>query len=120
MKSNENFEERTDDEKLVMSKMMLAHSSEKVDKLIDGLTSAKLKRVLKLVSHAHLADALLDRNINYNPGEVEKDLIDSIFSLQECVFGHQALLKELKGEDSPENSGIETTNLTVSLEDTNE
>lgn len=112
------FDDIPIEDKIIMSKNMVGHGTEKVEKLIDNLSSAGLKRVLKIVSHCHLADALLDRNINFSLSEDEQNLIDSIFALQETVFGHQALIQESENTDNPESS-IET-DLTVSLEDTNE
>ncbi len=112
------FDDVPNEDKVTMSKIMVAHGTEKVEKLIDKLSSAGLKRVLKIVSHCHLADALLDRNINFNLNEDEQNLIDSIFALQETVFGHQALVQEVENTDIHE-ANIET-DLTMSLEENNE
>jgi hypothetical protein len=112
------FDDSSIEDKINMSKLMVAHGTDKVEKLVDSLSSAGLKRVLKIVSHCHLADALLDRNINFNLSKAEQDVIDSIFALQETVFGHQALIQESENTDNLESS-IQT-DLTMSLEDNNE
>lgn len=112
------FDDIPIEDKIIMSKNMVGHATEKVDKLVDGLSSAGLKRVLKIVSHCHLADALLDRNINFHLSEPEQNLIDSIFALQETVFGHQALTQEAE-ENNNSDTSIET-DLSISLEDKNE
>lgn len=120
MISEEEFKSIPNEQKVIMSRAMLGHATEKVEKIVDSLSSSSLKRVLKIVSHTHLADALLDKNINFNLDEKEQTLIDSIFALQETVFGHQALLQSIKGEEeNPENSGLEQTDLTTSLEENN-
>jgi hypothetical protein len=112
------FDDIPIEDKIIMSKNMVGHGTEKVEKLIDKLSSAGLKRVLKIVSHCHLADAMLDRNINFNLSEDEQNLIDGIFALQETVFGHQALVQESENTNNTESS-IET-DLSMSLEENDE
>jgi Zn-dependent oligopeptidase len=119
MKSNETtpFDSLPNEQKELMSKMMVAKSVETVEKTIDDFTSANLKRVLKILSHVHFANAILERD-NPNLEEKEQNLIDYIFNLHETVLGHQALLNEIKGEqENPENSGLEQTSLETSLEE---
>ncbi len=104
------------EQKLTMSKAMLAHGAEKVQKNVDELTSSSLKRVLKVICHVHLADELLEKKVDISLNEKEQMLIDNIFALQETVFGHQALVHEIeKGTGLDNNTNIETT-----LEITNE
>jgi hypothetical protein len=122
MKSNselKDFNSLNNNEKFNVSKDLLLQEALKVAKNIDDLTSSSLKKVLKMVSHTHLADALLERKVDLALEEKEQKLIDNIFSLQELVFGHQALMQELNNLDKT-NSGIGEVDLNVSLkEETN-
>ena len=106
------------EEKFNASKELLVRESANVASKIDNLTSSSLKKVLKMVCHTHLADALLEREVNLKLEKKEQRLIDNIFSLQELVFGHQTLMKEIN-ESEQQNSGIEEINLNVSLEENN-
>jgi hypothetical protein len=96
MKSN--FDDLTSEEKLKTSESMLMYGSGKVNELIDGLTSSSLKKVLKFVSHIHLADTMLSKTVDTKLSEKEQKLIDQIFALQENVLGHQALQEEIMNE----------------------
>jgi hypothetical protein len=120
MKSNslpQAFEEMSNEQKLEGSKFLVNTGIDTVGKAIDELTSSSLKRVLKVVSHIHFAEALVEKNGDYNLNEKEQNLIDKIFALQETVFGHQALVKEISENDN--NSTDMTTDLTTSLEENN-
>jgi hypothetical protein len=123
MQSKKDFDSLPDEQKLTMSRIMVASASEKVAKLTDELSSAGLKRVLKLVSHVHIADAILGREQKFDISEKEQVLIDTIFNLQETVFGHQTLKEELERNADPvQEEGIETVNNEIDLtqEDINE
>lgn len=107
--SNENPEtldkpEPTLDDKLVMSQVMVGHSVDKVSKQIDNLSSSGLKRVLKIISHVHFGEAVL----GLTPIQLKEDeqvLVDSIFELQETVFGYTALKQEAD-QKSNNDSGL--------------
>jgi hypothetical protein len=97
MKSD--FTDLTPEEKLETAKSMLRHSSEKVAKTIDALTSSSLKKILKFTTHVHFAEAILEKKIDRELNPTEQKLIDYIFSLQEDVMGFQQLQKELMEDD---------------------
>ena len=110
------FDDLSDEEKLVFARAQLGHGRDKVDSLINDLTSSKLKRVLKLVSHIHLADAHLGVNSNFNLSEEEKVLVDTIFALQEDVMGYEVLASEINKKQQEDGQ----VDLETSLETTNE
>jgi len=116
MKSNDPMMEGVpNEEKVTMAKIMVAHSSEKVAKAIDGLTSASLKRVLKAITHTHLADAILEKETKFDLSEEESSLIDTIFALQETVMGASTLIQEV--ENGSQENGLEQVSLTTTLEE---
>ena len=131
MKSKEGqvpFDQMPDEDKLMMSKIMLDSGARQIDKAIDEFTSANLKRVLKILSHVHIANAILDKEENIELNDKEKDLIDKIFALHESVMGHKLLQDEIEKSSSDNleaniESSLESnlsTNLETSLEDNNE
>lgn len=67
----------------------------KVSNEIDQLTSSELKRVLKTVTHVHMADSFLGGE-DVVLKENEQSLIDNIFQLQESVLGSLQLQNEIK------------------------
>ena len=81
----------------------VARSMEKVGPQIDKLTSASLKRVLKTVTHVHLAEHITQgKQMELN--ETEQNLVDHIFGLQENVLGYMQLDREINGTKQEENN----------------
>jgi hypothetical protein len=83
----------------------VARGMEKVGPALDKLTSASLKRVLKTITHVHLAEGIVKgKHVELN--ETEQRLIDQIFALQEDVMGYTQLYNELnpKKEEANEQS----------------
>ena len=109
------FDEMSDEQKIEGSKFMVNTGIDTVGRAIDQLTSASLKRVLKVVSHVHFAEAMVDRQGDYDLSEKEQNLIDKIFALQETVFGHQALMKEINEKET--ESALESVDISTSLEE---
>lgn len=129
MKSNSQvpFDDLPNDQKLLMSRIMLDSGVKQVNDAIDKFSSSNLKRVLKVLSHIQIANAILEKEDNFELQDKEKDLIDKIFALHESVMGHGLLKSEVeKGENNLEenlDSSLETdltTNLEVSLEENDE
>ena len=85
-------------EALKLTVAAIASNFEKVGDTIVGFTSAKLKRVLKVITHASLAEEIITGK-KLELEEDEKKIIDKIFLLQEDVLGYIQLKTELEGEN---------------------
>lgn len=69
--------------------------------MIDKFSSSNLKRILKTITHVHLAEHITQgKQVELNVEE--QKLIDSIFRLQEDVMGYLQLEREIKGEPEQE------------------
>lgn len=91
MKSNPSPEEL-----ILASKISMSSGLRQVAQSIDKLSSANLKRVLKIVSHVHVAQELTGQQSDISLNDDEQNLIDRIFALQESVLGHSQLIEEAK------------------------
>jgi hypothetical protein len=112
--SNENNpfdKDATIEQKLLMGKMMIAQGLEKVDGEIDKLTSSALKRIIKIMSHIHIADAILEKHPPVLKKE-EQNLIDNIFALQETIFGYTTLNEESRNSEQTLGENVAFTNIT--------
>jgi cystathionine beta-lyase family protein involved in aluminum resistance len=107
------LEPSSNEDKVVMSKIMLGSGLEQVSKAIDSLSSANLKRVLKIVGHVHIAESLLERKSDLELNDAEQTLIEKIFALQETVMGHSTLVQEVETVES----GLETVDLSTNIEE---
>ncbi len=117
MKSNIDIANMSDEDKLNASTFMVSINLDKTGKMIDSLSSASLKRVLRAIGHVSIAEVQLGNDPSFDlETEAEKKTIDTIFELQETVFGHQALLEELNKKES----NINETDMSVSMEAKNE
>lgn len=77
--------------------------------MVDKFSSSNLKRILKTITHVHLAEHITQgKQVELNADE--QKLIDSIFRLQEDVMGYLQLEREIKGESVKEINNEENTN----------
>ena len=86
----------------------LKRGIEKVGPMIDDLTSAGLKRVLKTITHFYFADNIVNDG-KHKLEENEQKLIDAIFMLQEDVLGYTQLYSELNPREEESNEESELT-----------
>ena len=84
----------------------VARGMEKVSPSIDSLTSSSLKKVLKTITHVHLAENIL-KGSKVELNEAEQKLVDHIFTLQEDVMGYMQIVNELNPKKEGENEQSE-------------
>ena len=70
----------------------------RVSSQIDSLSSSELKRVLKSVSHVHIAEDII-HNKQTKLENKEQKLVDSIFHLLEDIMGYTQLKTEIDSKE---------------------
>ena len=86
----------------------LNRGASKIGPTIDKFSSSKLKRILKTITHVHLAEHITKGKQMQLEAD-EQSLIDSIFRLQEDVMGYLQLEREIKGDTEPKETNNEET-----------
>jgi len=79
----------------------VARGMDKVGPSIDKLTSSRLKKILKTITHVHIAESIL-KGKDVILDEEEQKLVDSIFNLQEDVMGYMQLQREINEKTNEE------------------